>query len=95
MISKQLLEEILDNIAEGLNQVPLNQVISVLRHTYPHVHFSYCLDDDVTHDRPVFSDPRFNLYLIDGRDHCLALTTDAEIATGILVAEVGDDEDDE
>ena len=95
MISKQLLEEILDTIAGGLNQVPLHLVISVLRHNYPHVHFSYCLDDDVTHDRPVFSDPRFNLYLIDGRDHCLALTTDAEIATGILVAEVGDDEDDE
>lgn len=72
-----------------------HQVFSVLRHNYPHVHFSYCLDDDVTHGRSVFSGPRFNLYLIDGRDHCLALTTDAEIATGILVAEVGDNEDDE
>ena len=72
-----------------------HQVISILRHNYPHVHFSYCLDDDVTHGRPVFLGPSFNLYLIDGRDHCLALTMNAEIATGILVAEVGDNEDDE
>jgi hypothetical protein len=31
---------------------------------------------------------RFNLYLIDGREHCLKLTNDTETATGLVVAEI-------
>ncbi len=32
----------------------------------------------------------FNLYLVDGREHCLKLTGDPEAATGILLAQVHD-----
>ncbi len=56
------------------------------------LHFTYCSDDDICEFKPVMSHQSFNLYLIDGREHCLALTTDATIATGIVVAEIVADE---
>ena len=30
----------------------------------------------------------FNLYLVDGRQHCLRLTSDLQVATGIVLAAV-------
>jgi hypothetical protein len=36
----------------------------------------------------VIETDKFNLYLIDGREHCLKMTNDYEVATGIVVAEV-------
>jgi hypothetical protein len=41
---------------------------------------------------PVIENPKFNLYLIDGRGHCLTMTNNHEVATGIVVAEVIEDE---
>ena len=49
------------------------------------------MDDDVSGVLPKFENPRFNLYLVDGREHCLSMTNNHEIATGVLVAEVIDD----
>jgi len=34
---------------------------------------------------------RFNLYLVNNADHCVAFTSDLEIATGIVLATVSDD----
>jgi len=50
------------------------------------------MDDDVCGFSPSLRREGFNLYLIDGRDHCLVLTQDREIATGILVAELEGEE---
>ena len=62
--------------------------LSALRQQYPTIHFTYCMDDDLPNNAPVFEHKNFNLYLIDGRDHCLCLTNDFEAATGIVVAEI-------
>lgn len=67
-------------------------VVSSLRESYPEIHFTYCQDDDITAGNPVIENTNFNIYLIDGREHCLCLTNDYDTATGIVIAEVEPDE---
>jgi len=62
-------------------------VVSALRQQYQNIHFTYCMDDDLSNNTPIIEHKDFNLYLIDGREHCLCLTDDYEVATGIVVAE--------
>lgn len=62
--------------------------VSALRQQYQPIHFTYCMDDDLPNNTPVIERKDFNLYLIDGREHCLCLTNDYEVATGIVVAEI-------
>ncbi|MGZ8175996.1 MULTISPECIES: DUF6129 family protein [Methylobacter] len=62
--------------------------VSVLRQQHQSIHFTYCMDDDLPNNTPVIEHKDFNLYLVDGREHCLCLTNDYEAATGIVVAEV-------
>ena len=62
--------------------------VSALRQHYQPIHFTYCMDDDLPNNVPVIEKAAFNLYLIDGREHCLCLTNDYDVATGIVVAEV-------
>jgi len=62
--------------------------VLALRQQYQPIHFTYCMDDDLPNNTPVIERKDFNLYLIDGREHCLCLTNDYETATGIVVAEI-------
>ncbi len=75
-------------------QLPLDEaVVSGLRQAYPDYHFTYCMDDDIVTGKPVIERDAFKLYLIDGREHCLCLTNDHDVATGVVVAEVAEDDD--
>jgi hypothetical protein len=65
-----------------------DDTVSELRQQYQPIHFTYCMDDDLPNNTPVIEYKDFNLYLIDGRDHCLCLTNDFDAATGIVVAEI-------
>ncbi|MGZ4969044.1 MAG: DUF6129 family protein [Methylobacter sp.] len=65
--------------------------VSALRQQYQSIHFTYCMDDDLPNNKPVIEHKDFNLYLIDGREHCLCLTNDYDAATGIVVAEIIED----
>ena len=86
-------EEQLDRIAAMAAAEPLSEeIVTKMRGTFEGVHFTYCMDDDVCEVQPVREAQGFNLYLIDGRDHCLAFTRDTNIATGVVIAEVMDDE---
>ncbi len=86
MISPAQLVEITHKIKEiGINE---DAVLELLRTAYPEIHFTYCMDDDIGSYTPAVSESDFNLYLVDGREHCLCLTQDAQIATGIVVAEI-------
>jgi hypothetical protein len=85
MITTAQLAEISSKIkAQGVAE----SVVSQLRQDYSNIHFTYCMDDDIGSYQPVLSEPAFNLYLIDGREHCLCLTNNYDVATGIVVAEV-------
>ena len=85
MISAEQIQTIAAKIASaGVNEA----TVSELRQGYHPIHFTYCMDDDLPNNTPVFEHKDFNLYLIDGREHCLCVTYDYDTATGIVVAEV-------
>lgn len=85
MISQERLAEITEFIeAKGLDEI----TVSGLRVQYPGMHFTYCMDDDVYEVDPVQERQRFNIYLVDAREHCLRLTNDPDVATGLVIAEI-------
>ncbi|MBN2702254.1 MAG: hypothetical protein JXR29_12485 [Methylothermaceae bacterium] len=90
MIPPDLMTSIVDELSDrDLDET----VVFSLRETYPDVHFTYCCDDDIVSGQPVVERPHFNVYLVDGSDHCLQLTGDCERATGLVLAyRVGDDD---
>lgn len=81
--------EQLHAIVASIGKQPLNEsVISGLRSENPEIHFTYCMEDDIPNNQPVLEGEGFNLYLVDGREHCLCLTNSYEHATGVVIAEV-------
>lgn len=79
----------LTSIAEQIKGQVLNEgVVSNLRGEYPGIHFTYCMEDDLPNHEPLMECAGFNLYLVDGREHCLRLTRNYEHASGIVIAEV-------
>jgi hypothetical protein len=85
MISSEQLTQI-DKVAR---EMPLSDaMVSQLRSSFPGIHFTYCMDDDVEEATPVLEGSAFNLYLIDSRNHCLSFTSDLAVASGVVVAEI-------
>ncbi len=85
MITKEQVNEIVAKIETlGVDE----STISALRQQYQTIHFTYCMDDDLPNNVPIIENEAFNIYLIDGREHCLCLTSDYDIATGLVVAEI-------
>jgi hypothetical protein len=87
VIGEQQIDRVLELLAEHGAEV---SVLARLREQLPGIHFTHCADDDVLGPEPVREGETFNLYLVDGREHCLRLTDDPEQATGLLVAELED-----
>lgn len=56
------------------------------RERFPGLSFTPCSSSDMNGERPFRSYPGFDLYLVDGRDHCVSFTPDPTNATGIVVA---------
>ncbi|WP_347988546.1 DUF6129 family protein [Methylomonas sp. AM2-LC] len=84
--------ELLESIALKISELPLSEtLISTVRSEYPGIHFTYCMEDDIAEHEPLLKYPGFNLYLVDGREHCLCLTRNYEHATGVVIAEVIED----
>ncbi len=83
-----IAEETIDKINALLIKNGLNEAeVSGLRRQWPKIHFTYCSDDDVCGPVAIRVSEDFSIYLIDGRDHCLTFTSDASIATGLVLAE--------
>lgn len=81
--------EQLHNIARKVAEQPLNETtIAVIRSEFPDLHFTYCMEDDIPNHQPLVECDGFNLYLVDGREHCLCLTRNYEHASGVVIAEV-------
>ena len=90
MISPERLEQVTVVVERaGLN----DQTLSALRGTFKDIHLTYCMDDDIGIREPVRRAKGFNVYLVDGQDHCMRFTNDQDTATGLVLAEVeGEDE---
>lgn len=85
MISKSQVNAIAAKIETlGVDET----TVLTLRQQHQPIHFTYCMDDDLPNNTPIIEHKAFNLYLIDGREHCLCLTNDFDAATGIVVAEI-------
>jgi hypothetical protein len=91
MISTEQVDVIVSRVEQaGLGEA----VLAELRTEYPDVRFTYCMDDDIgAMAKPVVERTEFNLYFVDSREHCLCLTNDHAIATGVVLAEVIPDDD--
>nr|WP_206171534.1 DUF6129 family protein [Thiorhodococcus mannitoliphagus] len=68
-----------------------DQTLAALRENLADLHFTRCLEDEMGTDEPFLEDAGFNIYLVDGREHCMKLTRDLESATGLLLAQVDQD----
>ena len=89
MIEPEVIDKINGMVSDhGLD----DSAVSTLRSLWPEIHFTYCSDDDVTSAKPVRESDGFNIYLVDGREHCLKFTSELANATGLVLAEVEPDE---
>lgn len=91
MITQQVLSEICDQVR---GQEIGETLLQGLRKAYPEIHFSWCFDDDIGATAKAYSeDEGFNLYLVNSSDHCSKLSNDPDGASGVVLAEVLDDDD--
>lgn len=83
LIDEALLDAVAARVeAEGAEE----DTVFALRKTWPQIHFTYCMDDDVGALEPYREARGFNLYLVTGRDHCISFTSEIRAATGLVVA---------
>lgn len=64
-----------------------SQVVPEFRKEFPGISLIRCDPYDMSEETPAKSIPGFDLFLVDGRDHCVKITRDAAVATGIVLAE--------
>ena len=74
--------------AQGLDETTLQ----ILRADWPELRFTYCSDADICGPAPYLQAETFNLYLLDAREHCPALTADPSVASGVVLADVERDD---
>ncbi len=87
--------ERLDQVVRIVESAGLNdQTVGALRQALKDMHLTYCMDDDVGVREPVRRADGFNVYLVDGRGHCMQFTSDMAAATGIVLAEVDENDED-
>ncbi len=67
--------------------------VGTLRKSWPGIHFTYCMDDDIGALDPYQEAKGFNIYLVTGREHCISFTSAPENATGLVIAALEDEED--
>lgn len=90
MIVPETLEKIASTAASlgELNE----HALASLRNTWPDLRFTICNDDDMPARLPAaLQRERFNMYLVNGSEHCLSLTDDPAQAIGVVLACVDED----
>ena len=93
MIEAALLAKVMDQVVSRPN-IAEDALAGHLRSTFPGVHFSVCSDNDIpVRLNSVAGNDFCRLYYVASSDHCLSLTTDAEAATGLVVALCDGDDD--
>lgn len=69
------------------------ETVMQLRKSWPGIHFTYCMDDDIGALDPYQEANGFNIYLVTGREHCISFTSAVENATGLVIAAVEEEAD--
>lgn len=87
MIVPETLEQIA-NTAAAMSVLNEESLVT-LKQAWPDLRFTFCNDDDMPARLPAaLKRERFNLYLVNGSEHCLSLTDDPLHAIGVVLAEV-------
>jgi hypothetical protein len=84
----------------AINETMLSEVVALatdheinallhdeLKRAFPNVRFTLCSEDDIHAGKPVVEKEGFDIYLVGSSEHCLTLTNDIDLATGIVIAE--------
>ena len=64
--------------------------VASLRKIGPGMTATRCDASDMADETPFRTYERANLYLLDGRDHCVRVTNDPDVATGLIIAAKGE-----
>jgi Family of unknown function (DUF6129) len=87
MIVPETLDQIA-SVAASLGELN-DQAMASLKQAWPDLRFTFCNDDDMpARLPPALKREAFNLYLINGGEHCLSLTDDPLHAIGVVLASV-------
>ena len=80
--------EIMNEIESTLTQFDklTSNPLPILKDCFPDLSFVRMSAADMD-EKPFRSLPNFDLYLLDGREHCVMLTDDPSLATGVVVAQ--------
>ncbi len=62
-------------------------VFADFRQKFPGVSLTRCDASDVDVEHPYKEFPRFTLYLVSAINHCVSITRDPSVATGIIVVQ--------
>lgn len=71
---------------DGLLAAAAENPLADFRREFPGLSLTRCDLSDMAGEEPFRKYAKFNLYLVDGRDHCWRITADPDAATGIVVA---------
>ncbi|WP_298139724.1 hypothetical protein [Acidiferrobacter sp.] len=69
-----------------VSQLEKNSPLPALRREFPGFAFVRCDAADMAGTTPFRVTPAANVYLVDGRGHCVSVTPDLAAATGVLIA---------
>ncbi|MBB5048025.1 hypothetical protein HNR60_002784 [Rhodopseudomonas rhenobacensis] len=61
------------------------QIVAELRRRFPKLSLTRCDASDMADETAFREYPLFDLYLVDGMEHCWKLTSDPARATGLVV----------
>lgn len=90
MIVTATLEQIA-SAADSMSELN-DESLASLKKTWPDLRFTLCNDDDMpARLPPALKREKFNLYLVNGSEHCLSLTDDPANAIGVVLASVDAD----
>ena len=85
-------EAFIVNIAEQVNGHHIDETLkATLKQQFPGIRFTLCSEDDIHVGKPVLESQGFDIYLVGSSEHCLTLTNDFALATGVVIAETYDD----
>ena len=86
-------EQLASIVAEVERQGLADSHLTTLRATFPELHFTWCMDEDVCGPQPAAQGKGFNVYLVDSRNHCLCFTPSLALASGVVIAELSADDE--
>lgn len=86
-------EALVSGVAAIAQQVGIDgDLEGALKASYPGIRFTICSEDDIHAGKPVMENDRYAIYLVGNGEHCLTLTNDFTLATGVVVAAIEDEE---